>query len=566
MSMEYEISIRLKGIDDATPTFKDVTSAIIEMRKGNDVARQSFNELYKEVREQQKIIRVLKEEASGAGLTFEVFKDTLNKFGNVMSGVNSIMTRWNLLQTRLNTAQIALNQAQRDYNEAVERFGPNSEQARKALERLHEAQKKMNQTQIETIFQMTALGINAITLVPKFMELYKSLSALIAVKKIAAATSAQLAAAQTASAAAGAASVPGHLAAAGGITAVGTAAAAASKPLAIFKALLGPPGWALLAGAAVAVTAFFATVGSQSVAAERSLTSFQSTTTGTFTAVASEAEIMASSVSTSFEKMGQTLKISGQEFASYADYISDITYKALKRIEEINAQMQYEYERSIPWYAGRYGAEAQLMREGRWNELASMQRAGSTGGWGFNVEELRRYGTPIPIEWYSSLASLRQYFYGKTEITYEEMLKSSPGALQAQIDYIKYFIRTQEKTLAAKYIPAYREELEKLERALSEVTRRLEEEQRRREAERQYKRQLEEWVERKEWMRVLGILPAVALPTTPKDWIELAKKYSGIQPPSTTIVINNLEVKADDPKKFLDKLTEIASLRGEAPA
>ena len=107
MSAEYEISVRVKAVDEATPTFKDVTSAIIEMRKGNEAARQSFNELYKEIREQHKILRVLKEEASGAGLTFEAFKDTLGKFGSVMGGVNSIMTQWNVLQTRLHTAQLA---------------------------------------------------------------------------------------------------------------------------------------------------------------------------------------------------------------------------------------------------------------------------------------------------------------------------------------------------------------------------------------------------------------------------------------------------------------------------
>ncbi|MEM4451481.1 MAG: hypothetical protein QXF74_05765, partial [Nitrososphaerota archaeon] len=180
MSADYEISIKLKGIDDATPTFKDVTSTIIEMRKGNEAARQSFNELYKEIREQQKIIRVLKEEAVSTGLTFNVFKDTLSKFGNVMGSVNSIMMQWNALQTRLNTAQIALNQAQRDYNEAVEKFGSNSEQARKALEELHEMQRKMNQTQIEAIFQTTVLGVNTISLVPKFMELYRSLITLVA--------------------------------------------------------------------------------------------------------------------------------------------------------------------------------------------------------------------------------------------------------------------------------------------------------------------------------------------------------------------------------------------------
>gem|GEM_PF-1901868 len=564
MSTEYEISIRLKSIDEATPTFKDVSSAIIEMRKGNEIARQSFNELYKEIREQQKIIRVLKEEASGAGLTFEVFKDTLSKFGNVMSGVNSIMMRWNLLQTRLNTAQIALNQAQREYNDAVREFGPNSEQARKAFEKLQEAQRKMNQAQTEATLQMVMLGANTISLVPKFMELYKSLSALIAVKKIAAATSTQLAAAQSASAAAGAASVPGHLAAAGGISAVGAAAAAASKPLAIFKALLGPPGWALLAGAAIAVTTFFATVGAQSTTAERNLTSFQSTATDTFTTVASGAESMTSSVSSSFEKLNRVIEISGQKFESYGQYITTIAYEALKRVEEINAKMRYEYEKSIPWYAGAYGAEAQLMREGRWNELTMLRKGGGPGGWYFNVEELKRYGTPIPLSWYSSLEQLRQYLYGKTEITYEEMLRSSASALQAQIDFLKYYIPRIQGTLAEYRIPRLREELEKLERALSEVLRREEAEYRRREAERQYTRQLEEWIEKKEWIKAIGIPPATELPTTPSGWMELAKKYSGIQPP--TVIIENLEVKTDDPKKFLDELTKIASMRGEAPA
>ena len=564
MSTEYEISIRLKSIDEATPTFKDVSSAIIEMRKGNEIARQSFNELYKEIREQQKIIRVLKEEASGAGLTFEVFKDTLSKFGNVMSGVNSIMMRWNLLQTRLNTAQIALNQAQREYNDAVREFGPNSEQARKAFEKLQEAQRKMNQAQTEATLQMVMLGANTISLVPKFMELYKSLSALIAVKKIAAATSRQLAAAQSASAAAGVASVPGHLAAAGGISAVGAAAAAASKPLAIFKALLGPPGWALLAGAAIAVTAFFATVNAQSTTAERNLTSFQDTATNTFTTVASGAERMASSVSNSFSKMGYTIKVAGREFENFAQYIETVAYEALKRVEEINAKMRYEYEKSIPWYAGKYGAEAQLMREGRWNELAMLRKAGGPGGWYFNVEELKRYRTPIPLSWYTSLEQLRQYLYGKTEITYEEMLRSSASALQAQIDFLKYYIPRIQGTLAEYRIPRLREELEKLERALSEVLRREEAEYRRREAERQYTRQLEEWIEKKEWIKVIGIPPATELPTTPSGWMELAKKYSGIQPP--TVIIENLEVKTDDPKKFLDELTKIASMRGEAPA
>ncbi|MEM0456102.1 MAG: hypothetical protein QXI01_00005, partial [Nitrososphaerota archaeon] len=438
MSADYEISIKLKGIDDATPTFKDVTSTIIEMRKGNEAARQSFNELYKEIREQQKIIRVLKEEAVSTGLTFNVFKDTLSKFGNVMGSVNSIMMQWNALQTRLNTAQIALNQAQRDYNEAVEKFGSNSEQARKALEELHEMQRKMNQTQIEAIFQTTVLGVNTISLVPKFMELYRSLITLVAVKRIATVASTQFATAQAASAAAGVASVPGHLAAAGGIAAVGTAAAAASKPLAIFKALLGPPGWALLAGAAVAVTTFFATVGSQSIAAEKSLTSFQGAATDTFTSIASGAEIMASFVSTSFQNMTQTMKISGQEFASYADYIVNVAYDAYRRVQEISTKMQLEYERGVPWYAGRYGAEAQLIAEGRYNELLRLRRAGGIGGWeGYNIEELKRYGIPTPLSWFPSLGSLRQYFYGTPEVSEKEMLETvrktgSLAAIQAQ--------------------------------------------------------------------------------------------------------------------------------------
>ncbi|MCS7135471.1 MAG: hypothetical protein NZ931_00005, partial [Aigarchaeota archaeon] len=481
MSMDYEVSIRLKGIDNATPTFKDVTSAIIEMRRGNEVARRSFNELYKEIREQQKIIRVLKEEASGAGLTFEAFKDTLGKFGSVMGGLNGIMMQWNVMQTRLSAAQIALNQAQKDYNDAVERFGPNSEQARRALERLHEAQRKMNQAQTETIFQMTTLGVNAITLVPKFMELYKSLSALIAVKRVAAATSAQLAAAQAASAAAGLASVPGHLAAAGGIAAVGAAAATASKPLAIFKALLGPPGWALLAGAAMAVTTFFATVSSQSVAAEKSLASFHGTASETFKNVASGAEIMASSVSTSFDKMRQTIKISGQEFASYADYVASIVYDAYMKVQEINAKMRLDFERSVPWYAGRYGLEAQLAAQGRWSELLRMQRAGGVGGWaGYSVEEVKNYGLPIPLAWYSSLGQLRQYYYGKTELTYEELLRSPRHALRAQIDFLRMTIPQIEEryrrggppklqAYREELLAEYREELQKLERALAEL-------------------------------------------------------------------------------------------------
>ncbi|MEM2909803.1 MAG: hypothetical protein QXO01_01875 [Nitrososphaerota archaeon] len=447
---EFEIRIPIRATDEASPAFKDVTSAIIEMRKGSEKAREEFDKLHRLVYEESRIIRVLKEEAWGAGLTFNAYKDTLSKFGSVMSSINSIMTQWNTLQTRLNTAQIALNQAQEEYNDAVREFGPNSEQARRALEKLEEAQRKMRQAQTEASIQMFTLGANAINLVPRFMELYKSLSMLAAVKRIAAASATELATAQATSGAAGAASVAGHMAAAGSITAVGSAAQAASFPLALFKALLSPAGLAIVVGTIAAIGTAFASLSMQTGGATQSLERFNTTAMTTSGAIAT-ASTAIGGLSASFKEWGitteealtkttkniamvqgqfveqmkeeitgyktivhegvygtwevtraqvgwtlrdlgsqhsQTFKAMNEEAQTYGQILEQIAYKAEREMEKIigemkKAEWEIENMKRKYTYAGVqvYGVEAQMIAEGKYEELGRLRRAGSAEGW-----------------------------------------------------------------------------------------------------------------------------------------------------------------------------------------
>ncbi|MDW8077237.1 MAG: hypothetical protein RMJ14_06410 [Nitrososphaerota archaeon] len=90
MSSEFEIRIPIKATDEATPTFKNVVDVITQMKAGSETATEAFKKMRQEVREQHQILRVLREEAKGTGLTFDAFQHTLGKISSVAGSINSL--------------------------------------------------------------------------------------------------------------------------------------------------------------------------------------------------------------------------------------------------------------------------------------------------------------------------------------------------------------------------------------------------------------------------------------------------------------------------------------------
>jgi hypothetical protein len=220
MSESFSISIELQGIDDASDEIKAVQEAlkgmgdaVAEAGEASEMTVERAKEVLKAVRDEQKVLKATAEEA-------QVFSNRAMFMANQLNTVAGFGAKLNNIYNSVNTAMTRLNTAQISYNEAIERqeallmrvnaqfrlqassvdeavamldelrgyyveAGADTKALDEAIKQLTQSQKEVSKATKEVTNaqqmwqqQMVALGIQAVGLVPQFMNMVNSLSTL----------------------------------------------------------------------------------------------------------------------------------------------------------------------------------------------------------------------------------------------------------------------------------------------------------------------------------------------------------------------------------------------------
>ncbi|MEM4591764.1 MAG: hypothetical protein QW555_08050 [Nitrososphaerota archaeon] len=211
MSEEFTLKVTLQGVDDASDEIKSVTEGLRRLGAENEALVQRAKEILKEDREQKRVLKAIAEEAEIFNDKIMFTAEQLNRVAGFASRVNNIFTQYNTLMTRINTAQLNYNNALRDqamlleevnmkFNIGAENVtealqilqelraeyaysGESTKELDKYIRQLTESEKQLTKAQNEVInsqqqmqAQMITLGLQAVGLVPQFMQMVNSLS------------------------------------------------------------------------------------------------------------------------------------------------------------------------------------------------------------------------------------------------------------------------------------------------------------------------------------------------------------------------------------------------------
>jgi ABC-type transporter Mla subunit MlaD len=220
VSESFSISIELQGIDDASDEIKAVQEslkgmgeALAEAGEASEMTVERAKEVLKAARDEQRVLKATAEEAQIFSNRAIFMANQLNTVAGFGAKLNSIYNSINTAMTRLNTAQIAYNDAlekQRillamvnaEYgvqastvDEAIELLdelkgyyveaGASTKELDEAIKQLTQSKKEVAKATQEVTNaqqmwqqQLVALSLQAVGLIPQFMNMVNSLSTL----------------------------------------------------------------------------------------------------------------------------------------------------------------------------------------------------------------------------------------------------------------------------------------------------------------------------------------------------------------------------------------------------
>jgi hypothetical protein len=211
----FPIEIEFKGIDDVSDEIKTVQEGLKSVAQTSEMTAERAREVLKEAREQKRILKAVAEEADIFGKKAEFLAGELNKVAGFGAKLNSIYNSINTAMTRMNTAQANLNQAKQREAELMEKlrteYGMHFTTIDEAIEHLKQlaaeieaeggkakwekemikeltavkkdlakATEEVSAAQHHWQQQMVALSLQAVGLIPSFIQMVNSISHIVA--------------------------------------------------------------------------------------------------------------------------------------------------------------------------------------------------------------------------------------------------------------------------------------------------------------------------------------------------------------------------------------------------
>jgi phage-related protein len=207
----FPIEIEFKGIDDVTDEIKSVQEGLKGVAQTSEMTAERAKQVLKEAREQKQILKAVAEQADVFGKKAEFVAGELNKVASFGAKLNSIYNSVNNAMTRMNTAQTNLNLAKQREAELLARVNAEYEKnfatIDEAIEYLKElaaeiegmggkakmekelikeltavkkdltkATQEVSAAQQQWQQQMVALSLQAVGLIPAFVQMVNSIA------------------------------------------------------------------------------------------------------------------------------------------------------------------------------------------------------------------------------------------------------------------------------------------------------------------------------------------------------------------------------------------------------
>jgi phage-related protein len=207
----FPIEIEFKGIDDVSDEIKNVQEGLKGVAQTSEMTAERAKQVLKEAREQKQILKAAAEQADVFGKKAEFLAGELNKVASFGAKLNSIYNSVNNAMTRMNTAQTNLNLAKQREAELLARVNAEYEQnfatideAIKYLQELAaeiegmggkakmekelikeltavkkdltKATQEVTAAQQQWQQQMVALSLQAVGLIPSFVQMVNSIA------------------------------------------------------------------------------------------------------------------------------------------------------------------------------------------------------------------------------------------------------------------------------------------------------------------------------------------------------------------------------------------------------
>jgi phage-related protein len=211
----FPIEIEFKGIDDVSDEIKTVQEGLKSVAQTSEMTAERAREVLKEAREQKRILKAVAEEADVFGKKAEFIASEFNKIAGFGAKLNTIYNSINTAMTRMNTAQANLNQAKQREAELLEKlrteYGLHFTTIDEAIEHLKQlaaeieaeggkakwekemikeltavkkdlakATEEVSAAQRHWQQQMIALSLQAVGLIPSFVQMVNSISHIVA--------------------------------------------------------------------------------------------------------------------------------------------------------------------------------------------------------------------------------------------------------------------------------------------------------------------------------------------------------------------------------------------------
>jgi phage-related protein len=207
----FPIEIEFKGIDDVSDEIKSVQEGLKGVAQASEMTAERAKQVLKEAREQKQILKAVAEQADVFGKKAEFLAGELNKVASFGAKLNSIYNSVNNAMTRMNTAQTNLNLAKQreaellarvnaEYeknfatiDEAIaylqelaaefEAMGHKAKMEKELIKELTAAKKNLTKATQEVTSaqqqwqqQMVALSLQAVGLIPAFVQMVNSIA------------------------------------------------------------------------------------------------------------------------------------------------------------------------------------------------------------------------------------------------------------------------------------------------------------------------------------------------------------------------------------------------------
>ncbi len=215
MAERFPIEIEFKGVDDVSDEIKQVQEGLKGVAQTSEMTAERAKEVLKEAREQKRILKAVAEQADVFGKKAEFMASELNKVASFGAKVNSIYNSINTAMTRMNTAQTNLNLAKQREAELlarvnaeyeknfatideaieylqqlaaeIEGMGGKAKEEKELIKELTAVKKDLAKATNEVATaqqhwqqQMVALSLQAVGLIPSFVNMVNSISHIVA--------------------------------------------------------------------------------------------------------------------------------------------------------------------------------------------------------------------------------------------------------------------------------------------------------------------------------------------------------------------------------------------------